>query len=339
MRYTDAVTQSTLVTRALAALWIGIVAAIVAGCQTTPPSAAAGVSTERGSSTSNWWDEQPRAGWQPFTRIAATGDWFDVYRINPRTFAIYEPGQFEEVISYLVVGDERALLIDTGLGIDAIDQLVYRLTNRPVTVVNTHAHYDHVGGNHAFDTIHAHATPFATGRATGTANAEVGEFVSDAWLARPLPSGMSRDSYRIRPYQTPIDVADGERFSLGGISIEVVLTPGHTDDSICLLDRANGVLFTGDTFYPAPLYAHLEGAGLATYQRSLERLAALSEDVTLILPGHNEPVRDVMVLGRAARLLGEIRDGRQPERRVDGVDEHDGDGFSVLVHADDADDE
>ncbi|MEM1262089.1 MAG: MBL fold metallo-hydrolase [Pseudomonadota bacterium] len=331
-------TQSTLATRPSIALWLAILAACVSGCATSADKASPSdaVSTDRGSSTGHWWDAQPRAGWQAFTPLPKTGGWFDVYRINPRTFAIHEPGQFEEVISYLVVGNERALLIDTGLGVGDIDQLVTRLTNRPVTVVNTHSHYDHVGGNHAFDDIHARTTAFATEHASGTSNAEVSDYLRDAWLARPLPAGVTRDGYRIRAYQTPIDLADGERFDLGGIEIETLLTPGHTDDSVCFIDRTNGILFTGDTFYPAPLYTHFEGAGLAAYQASLERLAGLVDTISLILPGHNEPVRDTAVLERAAKLLADIRAGRRPERHVDGIDEHDGDGFSVLVKPDHA---
>lgn len=58
------------------------------------------------------------------------GDWFEVYRIQPDLYAIYEPGHFQEVISYLITGREKALLVDTGLGMGNIRQVVEQLTSR-----------------------------------------------------------------------------------------------------------------------------------------------------------------------------------------------------------------
>jgi glyoxylase-like metal-dependent hydrolase (beta-lactamase superfamily II) len=71
-------------------------------------------------------------------------------------FAIYEPKQFEEVISYLILGERRALLFDTGLGVGKISTVVGRLTPLAVTVVNSHTHFDHVGGNAEFKDIWNH---------------------------------------------------------------------------------------------------------------------------------------------------------------------------------------
>jgi hypothetical protein len=76
----------------------------------------------------NWWDNLPRPEWSAFHRIEQEQDWFEVYRIEDGIFAIYESGQFEEVISFLVTGDDRALLFDTGLGIGDIKRVVQQLT-------------------------------------------------------------------------------------------------------------------------------------------------------------------------------------------------------------------
>lgn len=83
--------------------------------------------------------------------------WFEVYKVAPVTFAIYEPHQSEETISYLILGREKALLFDTGMGISDIRKVVEELTKLPVIVLNSHTHNDHVGGNWQFDTIyHGH---------------------------------------------------------------------------------------------------------------------------------------------------------------------------------------
>ena len=78
----------------------------------------------RGEGKDNWWQKLPRSVWGQFERIPQSQDWFEVYRVLPGVFAIYEPGQFDEVISYLIVGTDKALLFDTGLGIGDMKRVV-----------------------------------------------------------------------------------------------------------------------------------------------------------------------------------------------------------------------
>lgn len=92
-------------------------------------------------------------------------------RVQPDVLAIYEPGQFEEVISYLIIGDQRALLFDTGLGIGNIRSVVDPLTELPVLVLNSHSHYDHIGGNHLFERIYGPDYPYALTRLRAYARA------------------------------------------------------------------------------------------------------------------------------------------------------------------------
>ena len=87
----------------------------------------------RGANTANWWDALPRQEWSAFERVLDDDPWFEVYRIFPDTYAIYEPGQFEEVISFLIIGETRALLFDTGLGVAAIQPIIASLTDLDVT--------------------------------------------------------------------------------------------------------------------------------------------------------------------------------------------------------------
>ena len=94
----------------------------------------------RGAGTDNWWDALPRPAWSKLERVPSVGDWFEVYRVREGVFAIYEPGQFEEVISFLIVGSERALLFDTGLGIADIRAVAESLTDLDIVVLNSHTH-------------------------------------------------------------------------------------------------------------------------------------------------------------------------------------------------------
>jgi len=95
----------------------------------------------------SWCARPPRPGWEAFERVDVASRWFAVYRLETGVYALYEPFQAQEVISYLVEGDERALLFDTGMGLAPIRPVVEELTRLPVVVLNSHTHYDHMGGN------------------------------------------------------------------------------------------------------------------------------------------------------------------------------------------------
>lgn len=82
--------------------------------------------------------------------------WFTIETIDEDTHAISEYRHWEETHSYLLEGDERALLIDTGLGIRDISAEVGRLTDKPVTAVATHVHWDHIGGHRHYPDFYAH---------------------------------------------------------------------------------------------------------------------------------------------------------------------------------------
>ncbi len=81
--------------------------------------------------------------------MATTGPepWFTVERVDADTYAVSEYRHWEEPHCYLLLGRERAALIDTGLGVGDIRAVVERLTDLPVTVLTTHVHWDHIGGH------------------------------------------------------------------------------------------------------------------------------------------------------------------------------------------------
>jgi glyoxylase-like metal-dependent hydrolase (beta-lactamase superfamily II) len=83
-------------------------------------------------------------------------NWFTTENIDFETYAISEYGHWERVHSYLLIGKEQALLIDTGLGIGNIKSAAKTLTDLPIKVITTHAHWDHIGGHHLFQDISIH---------------------------------------------------------------------------------------------------------------------------------------------------------------------------------------
>ncbi len=289
----------------------------------------------RGEGKDQWWDALPRAAWSEFEQVGhdVTSDqpWFEVYRIRPGVLAIYEPGQFEEVISYLIVGSEKALLFDTGLGIGDIEKLVSKLTDRDVVVLNSHTHYDHVGGNYAFDTVYGTGLEYTRAHELGRPHDEVAEFVGEGWIWKDTPAGFTAGGYVSRPFSISHRVEDGEVISLGDVELEVLLTPGHAPDSLCLLDRRRRLLFTGDTFYPATLYAHLPGSTFGDYQKTAGRLAGLAAAVDVVLPAHNEPTLPASELIALRDAFEAMPAGETPYVLTDGNREYDFGRFSILV--------
>lgn len=269
-----------------------------------------------------------------FPLHAASTPWYHVRAVEPFVFAIIEPYQFEEVISWLIVGSQRALLFDSGLGMMPIKPIVLTLTSLPITVINSHTHFDHVGGNADFADVRAMSTPFTTARMAGYAHAGVAREVSPTALCGNRPPGLDTTAFRSRPWSASARVGDGTRFDLGGRVLEVIATPGHTPDAISLLDRANGLLWTGDSFYAGPIWLFMPETDLEAYQRSMDRLAALVPSLRRVLPAHNVISVAPSVLARVPKAIRDVRTGRrrgtapEPGQRLVPFR-----GFSILVSA------
>src|SRR5260370_5167377 len=107
-----------------------------------------------------WCKKHPRPAYSKLERVPTADPWFEVYKIRSGVFAIYEPHQLEEVISYLIIGSDKALLFDTGIGISNIQAVVAGLTKLPLTVLNSHTHNDHVGDNWRFADVYGMDTEF-----------------------------------------------------------------------------------------------------------------------------------------------------------------------------------
>lgn len=257
----------------------------------------------------DWCRPLPRPEYKTIERIPVSDAWFEVYKPAPGVLAIYEPHQSEETIGYLITGTKRALLFDTGMGISDIKKVTTELTKLPILVLNSHTHDDHVGGNWEFDTIYGMDTDFTRANAKGSREDAQAEIAPDQ-ICGALPKDFDAKSYATRPWKITKYIHDGEKIDLGGRSIEVIATPGHTPDAISLFDRANGLLFTGDTYYPAPIWLYRPETDLNAYAASIRRLAALAPQVQLVLGAHNVPVASASVLPRLVSAFDAVRTGK-----------------------------
>ena len=278
-----------------------------------------------------WCQQLPRPEYRNLRRVPVHSDWFDVYRIRPDVYAIYEPHQFEEVISYLIVGQHRALLFDTGLGVASIKKVVAELTTLPITVLNSHTHFDHTGGNAEFTDVRNEDIAFSRKNAEGQSNVYSRDALAPGRICGKLPPGVLADGYAIRPWKVSRAVRDGEHIDLGGRELEIFFVPGHTPDSLALLDRKNGLLFTGDTFYPGPIYLFTPETDFEAYARSVAHLAVLSPQLQLLLPGHNVPIAKPESLILLNDAVKRIQSGSAKFRVTEDHREYSFDGFSLLL--------
>jgi glyoxylase-like metal-dependent hydrolase (beta-lactamase superfamily II) len=259
--------------------------------------------------TKAWCAKLPRPANTALESVPVKSDWFVVYRAADGVFAIVEPYQWQEAISYLILGSTRALLFDTGIGVAPIGPVVESLTSLPVTVLNSHTHFDHVGGNWEFADIAAMDTPFTRANEAGQSHMRVASEVSDASFCHGAPRGLDTARYVSRPWHATETARDGSIFDLGGRRLEILRAPGHTPDAIALLDRAHGLLWTGDSYYDGPIYLYGRETDLASYEKSIARLATLVPSLAQLLPAHNTARVEPEALTRALAAIRAIRSG------------------------------
>jgi glyoxylase-like metal-dependent hydrolase (beta-lactamase superfamily II) len=307
--------------KSLNAFFVTVLLAVFVAVWLAPPLTA---------QQAEWCKKLPRPAYSKLERVRTADTWFEVYKIRRGVFAIYEPHQLEEVISYLVIGADRALLFDTGMGISNIQAVVAGLTKLPVSVVNSHTHNDHVGDNWRFGDVYGMDTDFTRANARGSKEDAQAELAPDE-ICGALPAGFDAKAYATKAFRITHWLHDGDKIDLGGRVLKVIATPGHTPDAIALLDQKNGLLFTGDSFYLGPIYLYRPETDLDAYVASMQKLAALAPRLRLLLPSHNVPVADPSYLPKVVAAIQQVRRGEVKAVANDGKHEYVFEGFSFLM--------
>ena len=286
-----------------------------------------------------WYETLPRKSWERFKRIETGHPWFEVYELSHGVYAIYEPGQFQEVISYLAMGEEAAALIDTGYGMGDIKGLAEEITNLPLTVITTHTHVDHIGQNHLFERVAVYDHPFARDSAErGRDHESVKGALGEGMVWKPLPPTFNPETWSIPPFKVTRWLKDGDIIDLGERRLETYHIPGHSPDSICILDRTARYLWTGDIFYNAPIYLYSDTTDIDEFILSYEKMVDLFPHYDWLLPGHNETHVGKEILARVLNAARDIRDGRggeyrEQQRRGTMIRRYDYEGFAIIVKA------
>ena len=219
------------------------------------------------------------------TRIPAK-DWYRVRRLDDDVTHIDEPfiQEFYRCNIWHVRGRDRDMLVDSGMGVVSLREHVPLVTEKLLTAVASHTHFDHIGTHHEFPdrcVHHAEADLLARPTRENTfADKYVTDEIFDALPDVPYQSA----TYAVKAAPATRILDDGDMVDLGDRRFEVVHTPGHSPGGIALWEEATGILFSGDIVYDGPLIEGETEAEMADYVRSMQRLLALP--VRVVHGGH-----------------------------------------------------
>jgi glyoxylase-like metal-dependent hydrolase (beta-lactamase superfamily II) len=260
-------------------------------------------------------------------------DWFNVRSFEHGIHGIGEPGHFEDVKSFLVVGSDLALLVDSGMGFADVRTVVESLTDHPVILVNSHGHLDHIGDNWRFDRIWAHPGDVDRIQA-GIPNDQLGSYLADAAFTLPLPALLERREFSIPGTMVERLLQDGDEIDCGDRQLTVLHTPGHSQGSISLFEPATGILFAGDLIYEGPLFAQHPGGSAQEYRQSLQRLQQMISEISIVYPSHNNYPLPPESITLTHQAMEEIWAGRSPDLVQDGLERFEFERFSFTFRSD-----
>jgi glyoxylase-like metal-dependent hydrolase (beta-lactamase superfamily II) len=186
----------------------------------------------------------------------------EVFKNNEVTISQLDKGvwvveTFDMTTMYIVEGKDKAMLIDTGTKCEGLDEIVRKITQKPLYVVLTHNHGDHSGNVNYFDEVYLH----------------------------PLDTTVIAKPYKGKYHW----MKEGDVFDLGGRKLEVFLMPGHTPGSIVLLDKTIHACYAGDAFGSGEVWMQLRPhVPMKTYHESCVRMEKImrEQNISKLYVGH-----------------------------------------------------
>lgn len=252
-------------------------------------------------------------------------EWFTIESLDNDTYVISEYNHWEETHCYLLLGTNKAVLIDTGLGVSNIKDVIDGLTELPISIITTHAHWDHIGGHHLFEDISVHAleVDWLSGHFPLPLSVVKSNLLKDQCQ---FPQHFNIDNYRIYQGHPTTILNDGNIIDLGNRKLQVIHTPGHSPGHICLYEKAKEYLYTGDLIYTGCLDAFYPTTDPHYFMNSVSKIKDLP--LKKLLPAHHS-------LDKSTSLVLDIYNGfeeiYESDRLVQGSGIFDFENFSIHI--------
>ncbi|MEM7413746.1 MAG: MBL fold metallo-hydrolase [Myxococcota bacterium] len=253
----------------------------------------------------------------PGGRVFGDDAHFTIVALDEQTFAIAEPRSWARNVNYLILGSERALLFDAGVGHYDIRPVVASLTDLPLTFMPSHFHYDHTGQG-AWPSLAVVDLPHLRERAEGNR-------LPLSWGEHLGPS----EAIDVPVWEVTEWIAPNATIDLGGRELVLLYTPGHTDNSVSLFDVERQLMFTGDFLTSSgSLSSFLPTSNLGDYLQSADKVLARTEALQrMVFRGaHASPANEIP--NESRETLTSLRDGLRAIR----AGEIEGEGAYPVVY-------
>jgi glyoxylase-like metal-dependent hydrolase (beta-lactamase superfamily II) len=211
--------------------------------------------------------------------------WYETMRMGDDITLIQEPWikPFYRCNMWHVRGRDRDLLVDTGLGHFSLREHVKLVSERALTCVASHTHFDHIGCHHEFPDrcVHrAEAEILSDPRGDWTLATR---YATDEMFDR-MPKGWNAEFYRIKPAPAQHILEHGDVIDLGNRHFDVIHTPGHSPGGIGLFEKATGIFLSGDIIYDGPLIEDAYHSNIEDYMTTMRHIRNLN--VSVVHGGH-----------------------------------------------------
>jgi glyoxylase-like metal-dependent hydrolase (beta-lactamase superfamily II) len=208
---------------------------------------------------------------------AAAHDWYKTRRLGDDITLISEPfiKPFYRCNIWHLRGRDRDLLIDSGMGVVSLRAHVPLVTEKPLTAVASHSHFDHIGCHHEFETRLAHRKEADLLANPTRKNTLAEDYATDDIFEQLPPEPYNSRCYSVKAAAVTGYLDEGDVVDLGDRRLTVLHLPGHSPGGLALFEAATGILFSGDTLYDGPLVEDVYHSNAEDYYISMVKLRAL----------------------------------------------------------------
>ena len=228
-----------------------------------------------------------------------------------------------EVYCWLLVGDSSAILFDTGYGIGNLPEEVSKITDKPLTVILSHAHADHAMGAYQFEQVFLHSGDFELLKehcGVKWRKKAVDAIEKNIDKLKPYLNGFDSDEYMSKGTGNPIDLDEDAVFDLGGLTVQVIPMPGHTHGSVGLFIPEHKILLTGDAANRATFMFLPESLRLTEYMEMLQTVIKL--DFTTHYVGHQDKAYPKKWFNKYIKVVENALAGKGKPMKIPGFEEY-----------------